>query len=87
MSEQLVAAFVYGWALQFVKARKGVPTWVVQLLTVLLAGGVYMAFIATPNAGNWREWLFAVVGWGVQSLGWASVTGATGLAPKTDSIH
>lgn len=87
MSEQVVAALVYGWVLQFVKARKGVPTWVVQVLTVLMAGVVYALWIASPNAQNWRAWLTAVVAWGVQALGWSSVAAATGVAPKTDSIH
>lgn len=87
MSEQVVAALVYGWVLQFVKARKGVPTWGVQVATVLLAAGVYALWIAVPTPDNWRAWLTAVVGWGVQALGWSSVAAATGAAPKTDSIH
>lgn len=84
---QAIAAVALGYALQWVKSFKKVPTWAAQLLTVALMVGVYGVFISGPTAGNWREWLVGVVGWGLSALGVASVAGAAGAAPKTDSIH
>lgn len=88
MSEgQAIAAVALGYALQWVKSFKKIPTWAAQVLTVVLMVGVYGAFISGPTTGHVREWLVGVVGWGLSALGVASVAGAAGMAPKTDSIH
>ena len=84
---QAIAAVVLGYVLQWVKAFKRFPTWAVQIVTVVLMVGVYGTFISGPEVGHIRQWLVEVVGWGLSALGVASVAGAAGAAPKTDSIH
>lgn len=84
---QAIAAVALGYALQWVKGFKEVPTWAAQLVTVVLMVVVYGVFVSGPQAGHVREWLVGVVGWGLSALGVASVAGAAGAAPKTDSIH
>ena len=86
-SEQMVAAAALGYAVQWVKAFKGVPTWAVQAATVALAACVYALLVAMPTQAGWQAWARDVVGFGLSALGVASVAGAAGAAPKTDSIH
>ena len=83
----MIAAAALGYAVQWVKAFKGVPTWAVQLVTVALAAAVYALMVAVPSAATWQAWVRDVVGFGLSVLGVASVAGAAGAAPKTDSIH
>ena len=60
---QAIAAVALGYALQWVKSFKKVPTWAAQVLTVALMVGVYGAFVSGPTTGHVREWLVGVVGW------------------------
>ena len=86
-NEQVIAAAALGYALQWAKSFKAIPTWAAQLVTVALVGVVYAVFVAVPTAVTWQAWVRDVVGWGLSALGVASVAGAAGVAPKTDSIH
>lgn len=86
-SEQMVAAAAVGYVVQWLKAFKRFPTWAVQVLTVVLMAGCYAVFVAVPTASGWQAWARDVVGFGLSALGVASVAGAAGAAPKTDSIH
>ena len=75
-SEQMVAAAALGYAVQWVKAFKGVPTWAVQAATVVLAACVYALLVAMPTQAGWQAWARDVVGFGLSALGVASVAGA-----------
>lgn len=86
-SEQMIAAAAVGYVVQWLKAFKKFPTWAVQVATVALMAGCYAVFVQVPTAAGWQAWARDVVGFGLSALGVASVAGAAGAAPKTDSIH
>ena len=83
---QAIAALALGYALQWAKGFKRLPTWAVQAVCAVLCAGCYVLFVSAPTAGNWREWLGEVVKWALASIGTASVVGHANLAPKTDSL-
>lgn len=86
-SEQMVAAAAVGYVVQWLKAFKRFPTWAVQVATVVVVAACYAAFVQVPTVAGWQAWARDVVGFGLSALGVASVAGAAGAAPKTDSIH
>lgn len=86
-NEQVIAAAAVGYAVQWLKAFKRFPTWAVQVGTVALVAACYAVFVSVPTAAGWQAWARDVVGFGLSALGVASVAGAAGAAPKTDSIH
>lgn len=87
MDQQSIAVLALGYALQWAKGFKKLPTWAAQLVTAALVAGAYALFVEVPTAAHWREWVQQVIAWGLMAIGTASVAGAAGLAPKTDSIH
>lgn len=86
-NEQVIAAAAVGYVVQWLKAFKWIPTWAVQVVTLVIVAACYAAFVAAPTPAGWQAWARDVVGFGLSALGVASVAGAAGAAPKTDSIH
>lgn len=83
---EAVAALALGYALQWAKGFKKVPSWASQLICALLCIACYWLLVSAPSAANWRDWLVDAVKWALVSIGSASVMGHVGAAPKTDSI-
>lgn len=84
---QAIATVALGYALQWAKSFKNLPTWAMQLVAAALTTVCYFVLVGGPQAGHVREWIGAVIQWALTALGVASVTAAAGVAPKTDSIH
>ena len=78
-----ISTVALGWLGQNVKAYKQVPTWAVQAVMFGAAFGFYA--LGHHYAASDTSWFQNGVSWALASLGVSSVTGATGLAPKTDS--
>ena len=73
-----------GYLGQHLKSVKDFPTWLAQSIMAVSAVAAY-ALIAQPQAGHVRDWIVQALGFALSTLGVASIAGATGLAPKTDS--
>ena len=87
MEGQAVAVAALGYMLQWAKGFKKMPTWAAQLVAAVLCAGCYFVLVSAPQHGHVRDWIIEVVKWSLTAIGVASVTGAAGVAPKTDSIH
>jgi hypothetical protein len=84
MEAQGIILAALGYLGQHLKAIKDFPTWAAQLVVAVSAVAAF-TLLQLPQAGHVREWVVQAIGFALSTLGAASVAGATGLAPKTDS--
>lgn len=80
----LLMSTAAGWAGQFLKAHKAFPTPLAHGILFCVGFGIY-ALAHHPTADN-AEWFSNAVAWALAGSGVSSIAGASGLAPKTDSL-
>lgn len=89
VSTEAAACATFGLVMQVtLKAPKKVHDWVAPLAALVVGGALYVFILghrpSTMPPG--REWLVSFVMWAASALGFASATGKTGGAPKTNSL-
>lgn len=84
MQWEVFTAIAIGWLGQFLKGHRRVPTALAQVITAVACMAMYAVLV--PPSGPINVWIMEGVKWSLASLGIASVTGHSGLAPKTDSL-
>lgn len=84
MEAQGIIMAALGYVGQHVKSIKAFPTWAAQLVISASAVAAF-ALLQLPQAGHVREWIIGAIGFALSTLGVASLSAGTGLAPKTDS--
>jgi hypothetical protein len=84
MDYSAVSTLLIGYAAQWAKAHKKVPTVLVQLACMGATFGLY-AIEFHYSAAN-SSWLVNGVSRAMAAVGAASFSAASGIAPKTDSF-
>ena|SRR3990167_1202067 len=89
LSAELGACATFGIVMQWtLKAPKRVHDWIAPLVAVL-AGGALWVFALGHHPATLpppREWNVQFIMWAMSALGFASVTGRSGGAPKSNTL-
>jgi hypothetical protein len=84
VSVELGGAAVVGLLGQwFLKAPSGFPTWLAQLLILVVVVGGY--WLLHPTWPLTQSFMVSAAGWGLSALGISSLSAGTGGAPTTNS--
>lgn len=89
VSTEAAACATFGFIMQWtLKAPAKVHDWIAPTVAVVVGGALYVFVLGHKPAAlpPSREWIVAFVMWDASALGFASATGRSGGAPKTNTL-